>query len=107
MKPLQHSPPLKIVKKIAYCQKLKLSTVVRALSSNAQSFELPDDFKEMMTECIILSKIGSIVQDESNSSLCEYYFVPFSQSGGLGIAHQLFCDQLTMLLEELNEVLAA
>jgi type I restriction enzyme R subunit len=32
---------------------------------------------------------------------------PFNQRGGLGKAHQLFGDQLPVLLEELNEVLAA
>jgi type I restriction enzyme R subunit len=32
---------------------------------------------------------------------------PFNQRGGLGKAHQLFGDQLTKLLDELNEVLAA
>jgi type I restriction enzyme, R subunit len=32
---------------------------------------------------------------------------PFNQRGGLGKAHQLFGDQLTNLLSELNEVLAA
>jgi type I restriction enzyme R subunit len=32
---------------------------------------------------------------------------PFNQRGGLGKAHQLFGDQLSTLLEELNEVLAA
>ncbi len=32
---------------------------------------------------------------------------PFSQRGGLGKAHQLFGEQLPMLLDELNEVLAA
>jgi type I restriction enzyme R subunit len=32
---------------------------------------------------------------------------PFNQRGGLGKAHQLFGEQLTMLLNELNNVLAA
>jgi type I restriction enzyme R subunit len=32
---------------------------------------------------------------------------PFNQRGGLGKAHQLFGDQLSTLLDELNEVLAA
>jgi type I restriction enzyme R subunit len=32
---------------------------------------------------------------------------PFNQRGGLGKAHQLFGEQLSALLEELNEVLAA
>ena len=32
---------------------------------------------------------------------------PFNQRGGLGMAHQLFGDQLPKLLDELNEVLAA
>jgi type I restriction enzyme R subunit len=32
---------------------------------------------------------------------------PFNQRGGLGKAHQLFGEQLPMLLDELNSVLAA
>ena len=32
---------------------------------------------------------------------------PFNQRGGLGKAHQLFGDTLPMLLDELNETLAA
>jgi hypothetical protein len=32
---------------------------------------------------------------------------PFNQRGGLGKAHELFGEQLSMLLDELNEALAA
>ena len=32
---------------------------------------------------------------------------PFNQRGGLGNAHQLFIEQLSKLLDELNEALAA
>jgi type I restriction enzyme R subunit len=32
---------------------------------------------------------------------------PFNQQGGLGKAHQIFGEQLSNLLDELNEVLAA
>ena len=34
-------------------------------------------------------------------------YTPFNQEVGLGKAHQLFGDQLAMLLERLNEVHAA
>jgi type I restriction enzyme R subunit len=34
-------------------------------------------------------------------------YSPFNQQGGLGKAHQLFGEELTALLDELNEVLAA
>jgi len=37
----------------------------------------------------------------------DFEFAPFSQRGGLGRAHQLFGDQLTKLLDELNHTLAA
>jgi type I restriction enzyme, R subunit len=37
----------------------------------------------------------------------DFEFAPFSQRGGLGKAHQLFGDQLTKLLDELNTTLAA
>jgi type I restriction enzyme R subunit len=37
----------------------------------------------------------------------DFEYVPFSQRGGLGKAHQLFGDQLQPILNELNEVLAA
>ncbi|MDI1336361.1 MAG: type I restriction-modification enzyme R subunit C-terminal domain-containing protein [Lacunisphaera sp.] len=37
----------------------------------------------------------------------DFEFAPFSQRGGLGKAHQLFGEQLSKLLDELNEVLAA
>ena len=37
----------------------------------------------------------------------DFEYAPFSQRGGLGMAHQLFGEQLPGLLDELNEVLAA
>lgn len=37
----------------------------------------------------------------------DFGYSPFSQRGGLGKAHQLFGEQQPMLLNELNEVLAA
>jgi type I restriction enzyme R subunit len=37
----------------------------------------------------------------------DFEFAPFSQRGGLGKAHQLFGEQLTKLLDELNTTLAA
>jgi type I restriction enzyme, R subunit len=37
----------------------------------------------------------------------DFEFAPFSQPEGLGKAHQLFCDKLLSLLDELNQILAA
>ena len=52
-----------------------------------------------------------LIRDHIATSLSiepeDFDYAPFSQRGGLGKAHQLFGEQLPMLLEELNEVLAA
>jgi len=37
----------------------------------------------------------------------DFDYAPFSQRGGLGKVHQLFGEQLPVLLDELNEALAA
>jgi type I restriction enzyme R subunit len=37
----------------------------------------------------------------------DFGYAPFAQRGGLGKAHQLFGEELSKLLDELNEVLAA
>lgn len=37
----------------------------------------------------------------------DFEYAPFSQHGGLGKVHQLFGDKLNMIIEELNETLAA
>lgn len=37
----------------------------------------------------------------------DFDYTPFTQHGGLGKAHELFGDDLTPLLDELNEALAA
>ena len=37
----------------------------------------------------------------------DFEYAPFSQHGGLGKVHQLFGDQLSAMIEELNETLAA
>jgi type I restriction enzyme, R subunit len=39
--------------------------------------------------------------------LGDFDYAPFNQRGGLGKAHQLFGSDLSTLLDELNEVLAA
>lgn len=36
-----------------------------------------------------------------------FEYMPFSQHGGLGKVHRLFGDTLNMIIEELNETLAA
>jgi type I restriction enzyme R subunit len=52
-----------------------------------------------------------LIRDHIATSLSivpdDFDYAPFSQQGGLGRAHQLFGTELPMLLEELNEVLAA
>ena len=37
----------------------------------------------------------------------DFEYAPFSQEGGLGKVYQLFGDELNMIIEELNEALAA
>ena len=37
----------------------------------------------------------------------DFEYAPFSQEGGLGKVYQLFGDELNLLLDELNEALAA
>jgi type I restriction enzyme, R subunit len=37
----------------------------------------------------------------------DFEYAPFSQQGGLGRVHELFGDKLSMIIEELNETLAA
>ena len=53
----------------------------------------------------------NLIRDHIATSLSiepdDFDYSPFSQRGGLGKAHQLFGEQLPMLLDELNEVLAA
>ncbi len=53
----------------------------------------------------------SLIRDHIATSLSiepdDFGYAPFSQRGGLGKAHQLFGDNLSKLLDELNEVLAA
>jgi type I restriction enzyme R subunit len=53
----------------------------------------------------------NLMRDQIATSLTvepdDFEFAPFSQRGGLGKAHQLFGDQLSALLDELNTALAA
>ncbi len=53
----------------------------------------------------------SLIRDHIATSLSmepeDFDYAPFSQRGGLGKAHQLFCQQLPDLLAELNTVLVA
>ncbi|MEN8233056.1 MAG: type I restriction-modification enzyme R subunit C-terminal domain-containing protein, partial [Thermodesulfobacteriota bacterium] len=37
----------------------------------------------------------------------DFDYAPFSQQGGLGKVHQIFGDELSAIIEELNEALAA
>lgn len=37
----------------------------------------------------------------------DFDYVPFSQQGGLGKVYQLFGEELNVIIEELNEALAA
>jgi type I restriction enzyme R subunit len=39
--------------------------------------------------------------------LDDFEYAPFAQEGGLGKVYQLFWDELTTLIEQLNESLAA
>jgi len=39
--------------------------------------------------------------------MSNFDYVPFSQQGGFGRVHQLFGDELKIVIEELNEALAA
>ena len=52
---------------------------------------------------LIRDHIATSLSIETN----DFNYAPFSQRGGLGKAHQLFGPELTKLLDELNEVLAA
>ena len=53
----------------------------------------------------------NLIRDHIATSLSiepgDFEYAPFSQQGGLGKAHQLFGEQLSKLIDELNEVLAA
>ncbi len=53
----------------------------------------------------------NLIRDHVATSLSiepdDFDYSPFSQRGGLGKAHQLFGEQLPILLDELNEALAA
>lgn len=53
----------------------------------------------------------NLIRDHIATSLSiepgDFDYAPFSQQGGLGKAHQLFGEQLSKLIDELNEVLAA
>ena len=53
----------------------------------------------------------TLIRDHISTSLsieeADFEYAPFSQRGGLGKAAQLFGNQLTSLMEELNEKLAA
>ena len=52
-----------------------------------------------------------LIRDHIATSLSiepgDFDYAPFNLRGGLGKAHQLFGNDLTKLLDELNEVLAA
>ena len=52
-----------------------------------------------------------LIRDHIATSLSieptDFDYAPFSQRGGLGKAHQLFGKELSKLLDELNEALAA
>jgi type I restriction enzyme R subunit len=37
----------------------------------------------------------------------DFDYAPFSQQGGLGKVHQLFGEELTVIIQALNEALAA
>ncbi|MBW6498936.1 MAG: hypothetical protein K0B09_11135 [Bacteroidales bacterium] len=37
----------------------------------------------------------------------DFDYAPFAQEGGLGKVHQLFGEELNVIIEELNEALAA
>ncbi len=39
--------------------------------------------------------------------LDDFEYAPFAQQGGLGKVYQLFGDRLNVIIEELNETLAA
>jgi len=39
--------------------------------------------------------------------LDDFEYTPFAQQGGLGKVYQLFGDRLNVIIEELNETLAA
>ncbi len=53
----------------------------------------------------------NLIRDHIATSLSiepdDFDYAPFSQRGGLGKAHQLFGNELSRLLDELNEVLSA
>ncbi|MCA1702687.1 MAG: type III restriction endonuclease subunit R, partial [Actinobacteria bacterium] len=54
-----------------------------------------------------LQRIGDHIAASLSISAEDFEAVPFVQHGGLGKAYELFGDQLTPLLDELTEVLAA
>ncbi|OGQ97776.1 MAG: hypothetical protein A2521_02435 [Deltaproteobacteria bacterium RIFOXYD12_FULL_57_12] len=48
-----------------------------------------------------------VSRETGMSGETDFDYVPFSQQGGLGKVYQLFGDELNVIIEELNEALAA
>jgi len=56
---------------------------------------------ESMTECSLQTRPSLQVESD------DFEYSPFAERGGLGAAYNLFGNELTTLMNELNEVLAA
>ncbi|MBU0728249.1 MAG: hypothetical protein KKA70_00765 [Proteobacteria bacterium] len=48
-----------------------------------------------------------VSRETGMSGATDFDYAPFSQQGGLGKLHQLFGEELSVIIEELNEALAA
>jgi type I restriction enzyme R subunit len=48
-----------------------------------------------------------VSRETGMSGTADFDYAPFAQEGGLGKVHQLFGEELNVIIEELNEALAA
>jgi type I restriction enzyme R subunit len=48
-----------------------------------------------------------VSRETGMSGATDFYYAPFAQEGGLGKVHQLFGEEFNVIIEELNEALAA
>ncbi len=48
-----------------------------------------------------------VSRETGMSGATDFDYAPFTQEGGLGKVHQLFGDELDLIIEQLNEALAA
>jgi len=58
-------------------------------------------FERMTYRDVLMSR------ETGTPGVTDFDYAPFSQQGGLDKMHQLFGDELNVIIEELNEALAA